>query len=87
MLINLIKKCFLLSLIAGFPLTTIAQNQTRARDSKGYPAHDPVMIKQDHGSSKLIVKEGTHIKTYKTKYESKTGYFLSGSACCVVHCL
>jgi hypothetical protein len=44
MLINLIKKCFLLSLIAGFPLTTIAQNQTRARDSKGYPAHDPVMI-------------------------------------------
>ncbi len=44
MLINLIKKCFLLSLIAGFPLTTIARNQTRARDSKGYPAQDPVMI-------------------------------------------
>lgn len=47
MLIKLIKKCFLLSLIAGFSLTATAQNQTQARDSKGYPAHDPVMIKQD----------------------------------------
>lgn len=47
MVINVIEKSFLLFLIAGFSLSTTAQQQTQERESKGYIAHDPVMIKND----------------------------------------
>ena len=47
MLKHLYKKSLLLSLITGLSFTSSAQQPTQAINSKGYGAHDPVMIKQD----------------------------------------